>query len=267
MKKFHKVIKEVNFTIDAIILFDTLLNSLIVFLLCYLLFIIFTINPFYAALPAIMFFIITTYLDFEKNKATLIETKHPFLNEKLRTSFDNVEEENEVEEELESEVQHDLRKVHVSTFIDSRKTTSKTIAIVLLCFVILLISAVGINFIDINVVLEDFDVLNYFTGGNGTGGPSEELGAGGGEDEDIFGDESLAELSDEEFEISLSSGSFEVISGADYSEPPDVDFEETFPDTICADDPEGCGAEGYAEDKTPLEHAELVKNYFLNIAK
>ncbi len=224
------------------------------------------IYPFFAILPAAMFLIITLYLDFEKNKAVMIEEKYPELHERLRTAFDHAPVENEVVNELHAEVMQEMKKVSVSSFIDTKKTTSKIGVIMGLCFIILLLAAIGIN-VKLNMIFKDSGLFGYPSSGDGSGSKGDTPGAGGGEDKNIFGDEKVATLGDEELQLQLKTVSYEVLSGNNYKEPPDVNFEETFPDTICADDPQGCGNEQYSEDKTPVEHAELVKNYFLNIAK
>ncbi|HLC65887.1 MAG TPA: hypothetical protein VJI46_07235 [Candidatus Nanoarchaeia archaeon] len=266
MKGFLRVIREVNLVIDSIIVFDMLLNSLIFFLALYLVSVLIGLYPFYSAIPAAMFFIITTYLGFDQSKALLVEQKYPNLNEKLRTAFDNAYVENEVVDDLEEEVTDDLRNVRVSSFIDRKKTAYKTSAIVALCFVILLAAAFGIRFIDVNLLVSELP--EFLTAGAGLSPESGDTpAAGAGESSDIYGKEKLAELGAEEIEINLAAMNFEVLSGASFREPPEVEFEETFPDIICADDPGGCGNEQYSEEKTPVEHAELVKNYFLNIAK
>ncbi|MBI4439528.1 hypothetical protein HY638_00990 [Candidatus Woesearchaeota archaeon] len=266
MKNFARVMREINLIINSIIIFDKFLNSLVVFLSFYLALILIGINPFYAAIPGIMFFVITVYLDFDKSKALLVEQKYPHLNEKLRTAFDNVYVENEIAYDLETDVTGDLRKVHVSAFIDTKKTSYKTTAVVALCFAVLLISAFGFRFLDVNVLFRD-NLFSYFEGGDEPGAPSDVMSAGKGESKDIYGEEKLAELGNEELELNLKAVNYEVLSGNGYNEPPDVDFEDTFPDNICADDAGGCGNQDYSEDKTPVEHAELVKKYFLNIAK
>ena len=267
MKGFFRVIREVNLIIDSIILFDMLLNSLILFLALYLASVLIGLYPFYSAIPAAMFLIITSYLGFDQSKALLVEQKYPNLNEKLRTAFDNAYVENEVVDDLEGEVVDDLRNVRVSSFIDRKKTAYKTSAIVALCFIILLVAAFGVRFIDVNLLFRE-GLPEFLTGGAGLSPESADTpAAGAGESSDIYGKEKLAELGAEEIEINLAAMNFEVLSGASFREPPEVEFEETFPDIICADDPGGCGNEQYSEEKTPVEHAELVKNYFLNIAK
>lgn len=268
MKDFHRVIREVNLVINSIVIFDKLLDALIVFLSVYLFSMVIGIFPLYALIPAAMFFIITVYLDFDKSKALMVEQKYPQLNERLRTAFDNVQLENDIVSDLEADVTADMKKVKVSSFIDTKKTTYKSSAIVGLCFVILLLSALGVHFLDIRAVVKE-NFLDYIrTEGSNEGAPSDKPSAGsGGKNEDIYGEKKLAELGSEEVELKLKTVNFEVLGGYNINEAPDVDFQETFPDTLCASTQEGCGSEAYSEDKTPIEHAELVKKYFLNIAK
>ncbi|MEA2036511.1 MAG: hypothetical protein U9O94_03320, partial [Nanoarchaeota archaeon] len=114
MKNFRKVLKEVNLIVDGVMAFDIILTSALIFLICYLGLMLVKLNPWYGLFPTLAYLIFLLYIDINTNKFKLVENKYAPLYEKLRTSADNINLENEVVDELQKEVISDLGNVRVS---------------------------------------------------------------------------------------------------------------------------------------------------------
>ncbi len=260
MKGFKKVVREVNETLNDIMVFETILNSILIFLMVYVILSISNLNALYALIPAIVYLIVVSYTKIKKNKAKIVEEKYDELNEKLRTAEDNISMENPIVDELQSEVIHDVRKVKASSFVNTRRVAYKITGCVILCFTIIFLATLNIHFFDFKVVFDK--IPNYIIG---DGEPSDgvvegALGAGKyGGDDDIYGAESIAKIGDEELNIEIKSVNFEI-SVRNVKEAAEKHFDEQFPDEVFLR-----ASEGATEDN--IDDKELIKNYFLNLAK
>ena len=263
MKNFKKILQEVNFIVDEVMAFDIILTSVIIFLCFYLALMLINLNPWYGLFPTLGYLIFLLYIDIHTNKYKIVENKYTPLYEKLRTSADNINRENEVVEELQQEVAHDLHNVRVSSFVKIKRVSYKVLGSILLCLVILFASIYNVNFGDFSVALDTVRDFIYKEGGIGAGdGLGDELvgGKGASDDEDIYGEESIANLGNQEIEIKIKQSSLEII-GTAIEEMPEREFEETFPDEIFAT------ASGGYEEKITIENQKLVKNYFKELSK
>ncbi len=260
MKDFKSVLKEINRILDEILVFDIILNSVIIFLTCYLGLMLLSLNPWYALFPTLAYFIALLFRDIKKNKYMMVEEKYTPLYEKLRTSVDNADVNNEVVEELKKEVINDLRNVKVSSFVRMRRITAKVFSCVFLCFIILLLAMYGIQLANFNLKFEKVKELIYGIGKGGGDEGGDELTAGSGEgDENIYGREHIAKLGKEELKIKIKMPTIETIS--EIEEPPEREFEEAFPDEIFT------SASGAYEEKIAIENQKLVKEYFKKLSE
>ena len=260
MKKFIKLMKEVNVTIDEVMVFEALLESLLVFLFFSLLLSLISVNILYSLIPSIAYLIVTLYLRLSEDKAWIVEKRWDILNEKLRTAEDNISKEGPVVEALQEEITKDIRQVKVSSFFRMRSTTLKIFGAVILSFLILLLAANDLTLIDIKdvVKLPGFKIL-VDSEGSGEGGSA----PGGDRTNDLFGEESIAQLGTEEIKVEINVGGFEI-TGMRNEEPPKRDFEESFPDEfgLVECDKPPC----LLENDIPVDQQELVKNYFVKLS-
>ena len=262
MKNFKQVLNEVNVIVEEVLAFDIILTSVLIFLAFYLVLMLLSLNPWYALFPTLAYLAFLLYIDVNTNKYKIVENKYAPLYEKLRTAADNVNVENEVVDELEGEVVIDLRNVRVSSFVKIKKVSYKVLGSVILCLVILFSSIYNVHFGDLNFTLEGIKDLIYKEG-TGAGGSElgDELVSGkGGEGEDIYGDESIAKIGNNEVEIKIKQASVEIV-GTELYELPERDFEETFPEEIFA-----ASSAGY-EERITIENQKLVKDYFEELSK
>ena len=261
MKDFKQVLKEVNVILDEVLLFDVILNSVLIFLGTYLVLMILNLNPWYSLLITLAYFVALLYRDIKKSKYKMVENAYEPLYESLRTAADNADAENEVVEELKQEVVSNLRHVPVSSFVKTPRITGKILASVLLCFTILLAAIY-------NIAIPEFglDIPKSFTElvlGSGEGsGDAEGTGVnkGGGAEDELYGEDGVAELGDEELTMTIKKSNVESI-GLLVQDPPIREFEETFPDEVFAT------SSGSFEEKISLENQQLVKKYFKELSK
>src|SRR3989344_9577450 len=133
MKKFIGIIKEMNRTLNNIVLFNNLLNAILIFLAAYILLSIIDFRPFLAIIPAIAYLAYFTYNQFIKDKAEIVEEKYEPLKEKLRTAEDNLNMDNPIVDALQEEVAGEMKNVRVSSFVDQRKISYRILAAIVLC--------------------------------------------------------------------------------------------------------------------------------------
>jgi len=264
--KFKKVLDEVNFTIDSILIFESIISSAAIFLVFYLVLMLVNLDRILAVIPAVAYLIYAILMNLKTSKVKKVEEKFPELNEKFRTIADNYNIDNPVVEELCKEVLRDLKKVTMSSFFRVSRTTLKLFGIMVLCFLIVLFSAIDFQLFDFNVVIEEDKSTLRIGDGSANGTTDESTASSGSGLDDIYGDESIADIGNEQINLEITSLSFELSDIRSEDDIPDDDFEETFPDSVsmlrACDDPP-CNL----EDKIPVENQELVKSYFIKLSE
>lgn len=263
IKPFFKLLKEINVTFGNIILFSNILNSIIIFLIVYLLLALIKFYPIIAVVPAVFFLIIDSFIRIRKKHYREVENAYPNLNEKLRTAADNLSSENIIVNELQKEVVSDAKHVKIASFVNQRNTSYKILTCVILCFAILFISTFNIGF-DIKLLVDRPGVYNYIQGsGNltGSGDVGDDRAAGGDTRDEIFGEAEVAELGQELFDFSISSSGYEI-NLDDVREVERKEFQELFPGTDSI-----FTSSAVYEENIPKEQQVLVKNYFKKITE
>ena len=261
MKKFKKVLKEINFTFNNIILFNSFLNAFLIFLVIYIILSLFNFYQTYALVPAGLYFIIKTYKGIRKKHLITVEKKYPLLNERLRTARDNIRMENPVVDSLKSDIMRDMKKVEVSSFINQKNVSYKILLSIILCFLMVFSAQfdLSFNFKDAANTAANFI---YGIGRNNTNGGEQGLEriAGSGVSESLFGDAQIAQMGNENIDMVIKQAGYEI-NLDDVKEPERRDFEELFPDEVFA-----ATADVY-EEKIKEDQQELVKTYFLKLAE
>ena len=263
MKGFKSVLKEVNFIVTEVLVFDIILTSVLIFLSFYLALMLFSLDPWLSIWPTLIYLGVLIYKGKMMNKYRIVEEHYQPLYEKLRTSADNVDLDNVVVDELENEVIKDLQNVRVSSFVKIDRISYKVLGCIILCLIILFVSIYNVNFGDWNMGLDKVKGFVYKGGGAGGGNSTgDELvsGKGDGSDQDIFGDKSMAVIGNNELEIKIKQPSLEI-AGSAIEEIPEREFEETFPDDIAIT------SSGSYEDRITIDNQKLVKDYFKELSK
>jgi hypothetical protein len=251
MKQCKKGLNERNFTLDGILIFEELLNALLIFLVFYLLLTFFNFYPLAALGPSIAYFVFFIYVKMQKkDKARLVESHYDLLKEKLRTARDNAAVENPIVDELEKEVIGDMKQVRVSSFINTKEVSWKITISIVLCFLIVLIAVLNVDIASLSSSMMMEKLMNR-TLLKGKGDVSVELNIS----EDIYGDDSVAQLGDNELSIKIRPSNYKV----SVREGGDIErrqFDETFPSEVFVE------SSVVYEENIPKEQQELVKAYY-----
>tara|TARA_B100000315_G_C14583465_1_gene591718 strand:+ start:2258 stop:3037 length:780 start_codon:yes stop_codon:yes gene_type:complete len=257
MKSFIKVIKEINRTLNLFIIFETILNTVIFFLVVYFLLSLVNLFPILALIPALVYFAARLYVNSKRDKRKIVESKYDPLREKLRTAADNVNKENPVVNELEEEVVQDLKHVGLSSFIQTKRISYKIFTTIFLSFAIVLATTLNLYVVDLNDLFTNIPgtIDNFRIGKRGDNILLGEIN----ESEDIYGDSKLAVLGNKEIDIKIKPVNYEV----NVREEGDVEqkqFDEIFPREVNVEQSSAF------EERIPEEEQELVKNYFNKLA-
>ena len=268
MTNFKEAIAEVKSTLAKLIIFDTSINTILVFLIALLLFSLFGLPLVYPLVLSAVYFVFVLRRRLHNSKLTLVEQKYQNLNEKLRTADEYTSESNPVVKELHAEVVSDLRKVEEAAFFNEKRMYVKSVGIVVMCFIILLLSPVTFGLLDFNLNLVEAQVEGPDASvATGASGSSKIRFAVGNEDtglrkasEDIYGSPIVAKLGDDEIIIRIKPAGSEL----SIREIQQIDlpiFSESYPTEVHA-----IAAASY-EEEIPKEDLELVKSYFNTIAR
>ena len=255
MKQFSEVIKEMNRTLNELIIFENIVNTTLVFLVFYLILTFFDFSPLYAVIPSLLYLGFYSYMHFKAYKPLIVESKYAPLREKLRTAADNVNLDNPIAEELEYEVTSEMKNVGLSMFINPRKLSYKIFAVVILSFLIIFSTTLNLKLIEFakHNVPNIFDTKNLKGVGNFQ---AVKLNTS----DDIYGKEDVAKLGDKELNIRIKPVNFKV-NVKEEGEFQKQKFETTFPQELVVKE-----TVAY-EENIPQEQQELVKNYFKRLAE
>lgn len=267
-KGIKGAIGEVKRTLGQLILFDTVINSILVFLGALFAFSLFSLHIAFPIAVSVAYFLYSIRKRLGANKIRMVEQRYRDMNEKLRTAAEYTDESNRVVKELHSEVLHDLRKVEESAFVNEKRIYIKAVAIVLLAFLILFLSPFSFGLLEVrldNSAQPEPDAGD--TGVVSDSGDSRIKFAVGPEDTglrkasgDIYGTATVAKLGDEEIKIKIQPAGTEL-SIREIQEAELPQFSESYPQEVSA-----IAAESF-EESIPKEDLELVKNYFNQLSK
>ncbi len=267
MDPFKSAVAEVRRTLGRLIIFDTSINAILVFLVAFLLFSFFNLPLIYPTAAAVAYFAYVLRKRLRMSKVRIVEQKYHNLNEKFRTAAEYASEDNPVVKELHSEVIGDLRNVEEAAFVNEKKIYVKSLAVVVLCFVILLLSPFTFGVLTFNVNFVDSPSEEAAPAGSPGSGSSSLRFAVGAQStgllkasDDIYGEPTIAKLGDEEVKIRIKPSGTEL-SIREIQEADLPDFSESYPSDVQA------VAAGSYEESIPREDLELVKNYFNELAK
>ncbi|MEK6984134.1 MAG: hypothetical protein AABX33_06175 [Nanoarchaeota archaeon] len=255
MKQFSNVVREINRTLNELMLFENIVNTTLVFLVFYLILSIVDFYPLYALMPALLYLGFYSYIRFKVYKPLIVESKYSPLREKLRTAADNINLSNPVVEELEYEVSREMKNVGLSLFINPKILSYKIFAAMLLSFMIIFATTMNLKLLEFakQKVPDIFDTKNLKGVGNFAAVKLETT-------EDIYGKEDVAKLGDKELNIRIKPVDFKI-NVKEEGDAQQQKFEATFPKELAVKE-----SSAY-EENIPQEQQELVKNYFKKLAE
>jgi hypothetical protein len=215
-----------------------------------------TVNPVISLVPTAIYFVYSFPRAYKKKvNYENVENKVPILNEQLRTSADNVDKEYEIVKSLHKDVVRKMKHINTSHFINFNKAGYRLLFVAILSFSIIALAAADVKFLDFKEVVSDVRKIT-------SGQPSilSDIDPGTGEETDIFGEESIAQLGTNELNLEINPMASEI----DINDIKDVEkkeFSSNFPDEISAK------SDSSYDDKIPKEHKDIVKRYFRGIAE
>ena len=254
MKQFGSVVKEINRTLNEMIMFENIVNTTLVFLVFYLVLSVLDFTPMFALIPAIAYLGFYTYISFTSSKALIVESKYAPLREKLRTAADNVNLDNPIADELEYEVTKEMKNVGLSMFINPRTLSYKIFAVMVLSFMIIFATTLNLKILDFarNAVPDIFE--------KGPKGVGNFVATKLNTSDDIYGKSDVATLGDKELNIRLKPIDFKV-NVREEGDTSQRQFESVFPQETSVKE-----TVAY-EENIPQEQQELVRNYFKRLAE
>jgi len=252
MKNFNRVLKEINKTLTQLSIFENLVNSTIVFLVSYLIFSFFGFHFLYSLVPTFTYLVFYTYMSMKRYNPSVIESKYSPLREKLRTAADNVKYDNPIIDELEYEVTSEMKNVGISLFINPKTISYKIFAATLLSFLIIFSSTLNIKF-------ESFSQNKFPDIFQKAKGAGNFIATKLENSNDIYGNDEIAKLGDNELSIKIRPVDFKV-SVKEEGSLDKKDFETIFPQDVVVKE------SAAFEENIAQEDQELVKNYFKKLA-
>ncbi len=264
MGAFTEALKETKTSLLKIMLFEEALNAILVFLVVYLIASLFRRGLLLPIIVSLGYLAFAVYRESHLKAERAVESKYKELKEKLSTAAEYVNVDNRVVNELKYDVLKNLRKVEESSFLSERRVYTKSIAAVVLCFVILLLSPVSVSFFhhafpnifpalgDKNEIAgSDFRLLNEKNRNDVPIGPEKSK-------EDIYGAPTVAKLGTEELRVILKPAGTEL-STSNVKPPEELQFNEQYPEEVVS-----VAAESM-DERIPKEQQELVRRYFKNV--
>jgi hypothetical protein len=259
LKPILAALKEVRSAVSQITLFTALLDTLVVFLMSALVFILISLPWWYALAPAVLYGAVHTYRNIKKRKnMAYVEEKVPELQEQLTTVADNTDKENAIVMSLQQDVLKGMRAIKTSYFLSFGRLARELITLAVVSILIITVSAHGVKFLDFKDLLNDLSKLGQGPGAYDLSNASLEFFEN--MSEDIYGNKSIEELGNDELQLQLSP----VLSDIDISKinPPESrEFRSTMPSEIKAT------TDVAFQESIPKGYQRIVKSYFREIAK
>ncbi len=256
-----EALEEVETNITLLELGNHIINTLLLFVFCFLLATLFDIYVYYALIPAALYFFVGIGFMFYKNKYIVVEEKVPELKEQLRTVADNVYRVNPIVDSLKEDVLGNMGRIRASSFIDYDTVIVKLLSLTIVSIVIVIISFMNVNF-DFN--LGDIPIFGAdIPDARGAGQDVVDLNLTylEGNLSDILGNKSLAMLGIEELSLTINP----LESDADISRTKRTTEEEfnapMFPKEIYT------SYDVAYNERIAKENQKVVKNYFEQISR
>ncbi|MFT4304455.1 MAG: hypothetical protein ACMXX8_00030 [Candidatus Woesearchaeota archaeon] len=164
MSKFDERINELFEVLTEAALLNTVLNTIITFLISYIFFSLINFFPIPISIIISMFYLLIIWIiksSFYDIK--LVEKKFPFLKERLSTAKETINKENFVINALRLDVSRRINHIDASTFFRTGRTVFKIFVILFLLFGLMFFTVNDIELIDLNQRLSGFNLAYFFS--------------------------------------------------------------------------------------------------------
>ncbi len=258
VKPIVQALKEARKAILQIVLFNSALDTLVVYILLLLGCTLLTLPAWYALIPAAVYAVIHTYGNVKDVNFSKIEEKFPSLHEQLITVADNTKEQNEIIDALNQEVLQKMREIRTSSFLSFGKLIRELSVMAVVSFIIIGTSAFNVEFLDFKQTVKELrefkpfqeydinqELLEYEESQNLS---------------EILGDKSVTELGQQQLDLELNPLMSDVDIGR-VRPPEERSFREVAPPEIKAT------TDVSFEEQIPKQYQRIVKTYFKEITK
>ena len=148
-------LEEVRKVVSKLKLFTIVLDSIIVFILSSIFFVLFGIEPVLAIIPSLIYFILRSISVVRDGRdrnviEKRITQRYPSLDERLQTAYDNRERSNLIINRLISDVSQRMDNISYSSFVESKNISLKVFIIIFLLFALLTINFFHIREVSLN---------------------------------------------------------------------------------------------------------------------
>ena len=258
MKPLLLALRELKHAMVQIAFSEAVIEAAIVLLVFMIACVLINLPIFWGFIPGALYLIHVINRKFKGVQLENVEKKYPELDEQLRAAADNLYKENDLVQALHQDVLKLMRSIKTASFIRFKMMWRELVVIAILCFALILLTSLNMQFLDYKDIAVDIQNLGKREMPNIY---EMEFVAGMGNETDIYGNESLAELGLEELDIQINP-LYSEINLQDIREAEKQDFEEgAFPNDIEAKISAKAG-----EENIPKEHKEIVKKYFSGLA-
>lgn len=244
MKQIKKVLREVEISLRRLITFVILLKTLVLLMVTYMLLYMIGIKPFYAFIPAFVYFVSSIFVQTRIDNIKRLEQKYKELNERLITARDYQNEDNTILDTLEEEIVENLKHVKLSTFFSLNKTILLILLLMIAVSSSLYVASKDLKIIDINDVVEAA-VKGFTSTENGTAQKVDFTGS----------EESIMQVGNERVEVEINPVGIDF-DFSDVTEEAKYDFSTSFPAEVFIS-----SAAAYENEFTEEQQA-LIKRYF-----
>ncbi len=250
-RSVRKVLRQIKAETFKVIFLNAFLNTIIVFLISQMLFMLVGLEYYFAVAVALIFFVVNFIENRRKMGLRKIEEKNPSLNEILRTARDNINSKNILALSLFEDVLLKVKEFTTGNLLSYKAVFFKILAISLLGIMLIFTGVLNLEITKLkipvdkikNKIYDQFIKLPEFEFSK---------------DEKIYGDPRLIELNDPELFLKLTPQVSEVTFDKIRDEEEIYFDTQTFPVEVSAiqDMPN--------EEKKPFE-SRLAKEYNLKL--
>jgi len=258
VKPIGLALKEAKRSILQVVLFSSLMDTLVVFMLLMLVCLLLTLPIGYALILALAYAIVHTRGNLKDVNFASIEEKVPALKEQLITVADNWKEQNEIVEALNQEVLQKMREIRTSSFLGFGKLTREIVVMAVVAFIIISTSAFNVEFLDFKETVKELRAFKPFQEYDVNTDllemeESQNLS-------EILGEKSITELGQKQLDLELNPLLSDVDIGK-VNPPEERSFRDVPPPEIKAT------SDVSFEENIPKQYQRIVKTYFKEITR
>jgi len=259
IKPIRLALEEARKSILQVVMFQTALDTLVVYVLLLLACLLLTLPSWYAVIPVIVYAIIHLHGNIKDVNFSNIEQKFPELKEQLITVADNWKDQNEIIDALNLEVLQKMKEIRTSAFLNLPKVTREITVMAVVSFLIIGASAFNVKFLDFAGTINEIRNFTPFQQYDPNAAllkiqESQNLTK-------ILGNKSAGQLGKQSIDIQINPILDKVNIGKVLPPQPKEFANNVAPPEIKA------STDTSFEEQIPAQYQRMVKTYFTSITK